>query len=101
MMKSTAEPMDTSNVFCPNETCSARGKMGAGTISVHGRKRPRYRCQVCRKTCSARKGTMLEGLRTEEKTVELVVTLLCYGCPSQAIVHAFGLDERTELAPVW
>jgi IS1 family transposase len=25
----------------------------------------------------------------------VVVTLLAYGCPIQAIVHAFGLDERT------
>lgn len=25
----------------------------------------------------------------------IVVTLLTYGCPVQAIVHAFGLDERT------
>ena len=25
----------------------------------------------------------------------IVVTLLAYGCPVQAIVHAFGLDERT------
>jgi transposase-like protein len=38
---------------------------------------------------------MLEGLRTNEEKVAVVVTLLCYGCPLQAIVHAFGLDERT------
>jgi hypothetical protein len=38
---------------------------------------------------------MFEGLRTDEEKVELVVTLLAYGCPLQAIVHAFGLDERT------
>lgn len=25
----------------------------------------------------------------------IVITLLAYGCPIQAIVHAFGLDERT------
>src|SRR3954467_10701799 len=25
----------------------------------------------------------------------LVLTLLCHGCPTQAIVAAFGLDERT------
>ena len=25
----------------------------------------------------------------------LVITLLCHGCPVQAIVAAFGLDERT------
>jgi IS1 family transposase len=37
----------------------------------------------------------MEGLRTEEETVTRVVTLLSYGCPTQAIVHAFNLDERT------
>ena len=25
----------------------------------------------------------------------IVILLLAYGCPTQAIVHAFGLDERT------
>lgn len=69
-----------------------------GNISLHGRKRPRYKCQSCGKTFSARKGTMFEGLRTEEERVELVVALLTYGCPLQAIVHAFGLDERTVAA---
>jgi transposase-like protein len=87
--------MDASLQFCPNEACSARGKIGMGTISIHSRKRPRYRCQICKKTFSARKGTMYEGLRTEEEQVTQVITLLCYSCPLQAIVHAFGLDERT------
>jgi IS1 family transposase len=38
---------------------------------------------------------MMEGLRTDEETVTRVVTLLSYGCPIQAIVHAYKLDERT------
>lgn len=38
---------------------------------------------------------MFEGLRKAENLIVLVVTLLSYGCPRQAIVHAFGLDERT------
>jgi IS1 family transposase len=38
---------------------------------------------------------MMEGLRTDEKTIICVVTLLAYGCPRQAIVHAYGFDERT------
>jgi len=38
---------------------------------------------------------MFEGLRKPEEQIVLVVTLLAYGCPPQAIVHAFGLDERT------
>jgi len=38
---------------------------------------------------------MLEGLRKPTKLIMIVVTLLAYGCPVQAVVHAFGLDERT------
>src|SRR5260370_5407124 len=38
---------------------------------------------------------MFEGLRKPMEVVVIVVTLLSYGCPIQAIVHAFGLDERT------
>ncbi len=38
---------------------------------------------------------MFEGLRKPEELIVIVVTLLSYGCPPQAAVHAFGLDERT------
>jgi IS1 family transposase len=38
---------------------------------------------------------MFEGLRKPTELIVIVVTLVAYGCPIQAIVHAFGLDERT------
>ncbi len=38
---------------------------------------------------------MVEGLRKPTELVVVVITLLAYGCPLQAIVHAYGLDERT------
>jgi hypothetical protein len=38
---------------------------------------------------------MVEGLRKEEALIIVVGTLLAYGCPRQASVHAFELDERT------
>jgi IS1 family transposase len=38
---------------------------------------------------------MFEGLRTSTDLVVIVVTLLAFGCPVQAIVQAYGLDERT------
>jgi IS1 family transposase len=38
---------------------------------------------------------MFEGLRTARELVIIVVTLLAFGCPVQAIVQAYGLDERT------
>jgi len=69
--------------------------MGEGNITIHDRKRQRYRCKTCKQTFSARRGTMFEGLRKPMEIVVIVVTLLSYGCPVQAIVHAFGLDERT------
>jgi transposase-like protein/IS1 family transposase len=95
MKKQQQEPMDTSLQFCPNERCLARGKVGEGNIRVHDRSRQRYRCQQCRCTFSARRGTMLEGLRKPTELIVIVVTLLAYGCPVQAIVHAYDLDERT------
>src|SRR5450759_4802371 len=94
-MEKQTEPMDASKQFCPNEACSARGQIGTGTIRIHGYHPQRYRCQMCQKTFSARRGTMLEGLRKPTDVIVIVVTLLAYGCPIQAIVHAFGLDERT------
>ena len=94
-MQTSPEPMDASKQCCPNSACSARGKLGANTISIHGRKRPRYKCHLCGKTFSARGGTVVEGLRTAEEVVMKVIILLAYGCPTQAIVHAFRVDERT------
>src|SRR5229473_554285 len=94
-MQTSSEPMDTSKQCCPNAACCARGKMGEGNITNHDRKRQRYRCKTCKQTFSARRGTMLEGLRKPPELIVIVVTLLAYGCPLQAIVHAFGLDERT------
>jgi IS1 family transposase len=38
---------------------------------------------------------MLEGLRKPTDLIVIVATLVAYGCPIQAIVHAYGLDERT------
>ncbi len=38
---------------------------------------------------------MFEGLRTSTEVVIIVVTRLSFGCPVQAIVQAYGLDERT------
>jgi hypothetical protein len=64
-------------------------------MRIHDRQRQRYRCCTCGHTCSARRGTMFEGLRKATDLIVIVVTLLAYGCPIQAIVHAFDVAERT------
>ena len=90
--------MNPHDQFCPNLDCRARGQRGAGNIVIHGRKRRRYKCTCCQKTFSERTGTLFAGLRTDPTLVVSVVTLLAYGCPIQAIVKAYGLDERTVAA---
>ncbi len=87
--------MDPTQVFCPNEACPARGQTGQGNIKVHSRKEGRYRCTVCGKTFSGRKGTMFYGKKTPVDLIVLVVTLLAHGCPVSAIVAAFGLKAET------
>jgi transposase-like protein/IS1 family transposase len=87
--------MDPTTVCCPNLACPARGQVGKGNINIHSRKDQRFICTQCRKTFTATKGTAFYRLRTSAETVPLVVTLMAHGCPLQAIVVAFGFDERT------
>jgi transposase-like protein/IS1 family transposase len=90
--------MDPTATFCPNPMCPARGQGGQGNIGIHSRKDQRFICTECRKTFTATKGTAFYRLRTPAETVALVLTLLAHGCPLQAIVVAFGFDERTVAA---
>lgn len=75
--------------------CPARGKVSQGNISIHSLKERRFKCSACRKTFAETKGTTFYRLRHSQELVTQVVTLLSFGCPIQAIVAAFSLDERT------
>ena len=87
--------MNPKDIFCPNIECPTRGQIGKGNIGKHSQKDQRYKCAVCQETFTVTKGTIFYRLRTEPKIVLQVITLQAYGCPIQAIVQAFGLDERT------
>lgn len=82
------------SLFCSNSDCLARGKINEGNITTHGTK-GRYRCHVCGKTFRLTQGTVYEGLHYDDERVTQVLTLLAGQCPRQAIVQAFGIDERT------
>jgi transposase-like protein len=90
--------MDPQAQSCHNPDCPARGRPGLGNIRVHSRKERRYRCTACARTFAATHGTPLYRLKKPAESVIIVLTLLCHGCPLQAIVAAFGLDERTVAA---
>src|ERR687897_869554 len=87
--------MDPTPVCCRNMACPARGHSGQGNIRLHSQKDKRFLCTECHKTFTTTTGTAFYRLRTSAETVTLVVTLMAHGCPLQAIVVAFGFDERT------
>jgi len=87
--------MNPQALFCPNMDCPARGQIGKGNIHVHSQKEERWICEVCQRTFTTSKGTIFYRLRSDPVIVMYVIILLAYGCPVQAIVKAFGLDERT------
>lgn len=61
----------------------------------HSQKEKRCKCKTCGKTFSVTKGTALYGIKKDAELFVMVVTLLAFGCPVQAVVHAMDLDERT------
>jgi transposase-like protein len=90
--------MDPLAQFCHDPDCTARGQLGLGNIHIHSRKERRYRCTTCGRTFVATRDTPFYRLKRSVDLVSLVIILLCHGCPVQAIVAAFGLDERTVAA---
>ena len=87
--------MDPSKEFCPNPDCPAKGQVGKGNIVVHSKKEKRYKCNECKKTFSETKGTIFYRVRKDHQFITIVTALLSSGCPPQAVVFAFGWDERT------
>ncbi len=87
--------MNPQEQVCHNSQCWVYGEEGRGNIVIHSRKKQRYRCTRCGKTSSATKDTALYRVHKPHALLVTVVTLLAHGCPVQAIVAAFGLDERT------
>jgi transposase-like protein len=77
-------------LVCPKADCGASGRIG-----VHSHTKRQYICHACGKTFAETTGTMLYGLKHPLWLVLSVLTLLAYGCPIQAIVATFALDERT------
>src|SRR3954471_19566498 len=86
--------MDPLAQFCHNPDCPARGQLGSGNIRIHSRKERRYLCSTCGRTFAATRDTPFYRLKKSLDLVTIVVTLLCHGGPVQAVVAAFGLDER-------
>lgn len=88
-LKFMAEPrLDAKLMSCPH--CGETER-----IWIHSQKERRLRCAVCKRTFVETEGSPLFRLHYPHWLVIVVVTLLANGCPVQAIVLAFDLNERT------
>jgi hypothetical protein len=87
--------MDPHSRWCHNRGCRAYGRTGEGHVVIHSQKERRYRCKRCGRTFSETTDTAFYRTHKPRWLVVAVITLLAYGCPLQAIVAAFDLDERT------
>ena len=81
-------PLNPRLMTCPD--CGEKERIG-----VHSHKERRCKCHACGSTFAETKGTPLYRLKYPIWLVVLVLTLLAHGCPLQAIVVAFFIDERT------
>ena len=87
--------MNTQDAACPNPQCPMQGIQGAETLGIHSKKEKRFLCRKCHKTFAATTGTMFYRRHYREGFICQVLSLLAHGCPQQAIVATFELDERT------
>lgn len=87
--------MNPSEHACHNPQCSLYGQADKSNIVIHSQKEKRLKCTCCKKTFSHRKGSAYENIKKPTALFERVCTLLAFGCPYQAIVAAYDLDERT------
>ena len=91
MLNTKLPPMRPELIVCP--FCECRNRIG-----IHSHRQRRYICHACDKTFAETVGTPFYGLKYPAWIVTLVLALLAGGCPLQAIVFAFGIDERTVMA---
>jgi hypothetical protein len=80
--------------FCHNPHGRASGQVGPGNIRVPSQTEPHYRWTSGRQTVAATQGTPLYRLRTAAELGTVVLPLRSHGCPIQALVAAFGVEER-------
>ena len=87
--------MNTQDAACPNPECPNKGIQAAETISIHSKKEKRFRCRKCGRTFVTTYGTMFYRRHYDEDFICQVLSLVGQGCPVQAIVKTFEIDERT------
>src|SRR5215472_8021617 len=94
--------IDTEGFACPNPQCAYFGNTDARVHALvgdgkHGRAEAiqTFRCQACRSTFSARRGTPLYRLKTPSQQIAMVLSALAEGLDLSAASRVFGFRQAT------
>ena len=68
--------MNPQLLFCANFACPSRGKTDENNIAPHDTLHNRWKCRTCGETFTTTKGTLSYRLKTDPKSVTLVLALL-------------------------
>jgi transposase-like protein len=95
--------LDTSMYFCPYEDCTHYGKVGTENqitgAGCYGKHRTQMlKCNVCQRRFSARRGTPLFGLKTDEELFYDVIACLVEGNGVRATGRIKQVDKDTVTA---
>src|SRR5215207_5481371 len=89
-----------STFSCPNLRCPSRGPQGTSHIahrSWTGKDKhiERLRCQACGQEFSERRGTLMEGTKLPEETVERLLKCQRWGVCDAGTADICGVDIKT------
>ena len=90
--------MDLSTCYCPNQQCSHYGLPGLGRHLVRRGSDgdiPRLLCNICQSTFSARQGTALFDLHTDEGIYTIAMRALAEGNSLRGTGRIVGVDKDT------
>jgi transposase-like protein len=95
--------IDTSMYFCPNKDCANYGRVGADNQVIgagrYGKQETQLlKCKVCGQRFSARRGTPLFDLKTDEQTFYEVIACLAEGNGIRATARIKNVDKDTVTA---
>jgi len=95
--------MDTTMYFCPYPDCANHGRAGPDNhIIVAGRYGKHHtqllQCEVCNRTFSGRRATLLFHLEADEETLYDIITCVAEGNDIRATARIKKLDKDTVAA---
>lgn len=81
--------------YCPNPSCPVYQKQAQGNIVIHSQKHKRLKCSRCKTSWGIRRGTLMYGLHSDPKKVELALERIKQGISLRKIAQILNISPST------